>query len=55
MRKTKAIRILIAFIILLFITCNKSIARYYETLDTIKVRFTIEENINTGVNENEKI
>lgn len=55
MRKNKTIIILIVFVILLFIICNKSVARYYETLDTIKVRFTIEENINTGVNEDEKI
>ncbi len=55
MKKIKMIRITILFAIILLLIQNKAIARYYEVLDTIKVRFTIEENLNTGENSNYEI
>ncbi len=51
MKKVKLIRMLVILVIILLFTQNKSTARYYEVLDTIKVRFTVEEKIDTGVNE----
>lgn len=53
MKKFKVVRIIILFVIIIVLMQNKTIARYYEVLDTIKVRFTIEEKINVGENSNE--
>lgn len=52
MKKFKVVRIIILFVIIVVLMQNKTIARYYEVLDTIKVRFTIEEKINVGENSN---
>lgn len=52
MNKFIIVRIIIYFFIIILLIQNKAIARYYEVLDTIKVRFTIEEKINVGENSN---
>lgn len=52
MKNRVIVKIIIVFTIILLFIQNKSIARYYEVLDIIKVRFTVvEENINTGAEE----
>ncbi len=55
MKKFKVIRITILFAIIILLMQNKTIARYYEVLDTIKVRFTVEEKLNTGERSNYEI
>lgn len=51
MNKLKMISIII-FLAIIILIQNWSFARYYEALDTIKVRFTIEEKLNVGENRN---
>lgn len=53
MNKFKAVGIIVLFSIIILLIQNKAIARYYEVLDIINVRFTIEEKINTGENNYE--
>lgn len=43
MKNRVIVKIIIVFTIILLFIQNKSIARYYEVLDIIKVRFTVVE------------
>lgn len=52
MKKSKIIKIVIILSILFLLMQNMVMARYYEVLDTISIRFIIEENLNTGVENN---
>ncbi len=52
MKKSKIIKIVIILSIIFLLMQNMVMARYYEVLDTISIRFIIEENLNTGVENN---
>lgn len=52
MKKSNIIKIIVILVITLLFMQNIVMARYYEVLETIVVRFTIEENLNTGVENN---
>lgn len=50
LKKLSSLKILI--LLLLLLTQNISYSRYYKKLDTILVRFTMDENLKLGVDEN---
>lgn len=50
--KINSVKIIFSIIIIFLLMQNISFSRYYTLLDTITVKFTIDENINIGVNKN---